>query len=517
MTERKDSREGVRLLQVLAEATTAYEQRKVLSTALVLFEDQDISTYDNLCKAGAAQLVLKCLEKATTECFYDVATSCCQLLEQLLRCSPIVGEKFFHRFGTHAVTLLVALLYNHWNPALLNAMQTLFRHFASWHVNLKSTHNWKFLLRLIHTVIKNHKKYAHPLLLMATILLSGWTSVPENKLVVSQFPSLMDDMILMTLSKCSTDVMLNVAIILRHLVWDARNKVRFVAKSGFLECVEELLQSENEQCIRCAIDILGQLAMEKGARVPICKYKSSLFVRNLQEMLASSGQRLGAIQVLLRMIERDTASVLLEKQPELISFLSACPCRDYGDHFTTMAAKILNRFARHLPITHGAHPLMVDGLMQVAESPREEARFWTARALMEQSQMKATAFYLARSPLLVSVVKLANDPSPEVRSVATEVLLRLVEDTSNMNRLASNSEVMNVVLENAQQVCHFRASGRTAVQIILAFMRHEKHRKRFVKQFGFVASLSRYGTLPGEKPYLKRESLKIVRMLAPLM
>ena len=78
-------RQGVEILEVLAECSDRKEQRAVLRLALAAFEHQTPDNIDQLCDFGAVKLLIKCLEKSSTEAIDDVTTSFCQLIELILR------------------------------------------------------------------------------------------------------------------------------------------------------------------------------------------------------------------------------------------------------------------------------------------------------------------------------------------------------------------------------------------------------------------------------------------------
>jgi hypothetical protein len=513
----EDKLQGVQLLQVLAEASSTQEQRIVVNLALIAFHDQKTSVYDKLCDAGAVHLVMKCLKKASAEAIYDVATSLCQLIEQLLRCSVDTAVKFFHQHGAELVSTLVALFYKHCNPSLEASMRVLFRRLASLRISLPMTTRGSFLVCMVQRIVRHHRDDRKGLASIASMLLSGWTRHRESKVFVAQFPGLLDDILDYALSENSQDKVY-VACLFCNLAWEVRNKVELVKKKGFLESLELFLRDGDQQTKLAAVNTVRQLATEKGVRVLICKHNKSSIVQALHLSLEHTDAKMSAVQAILRLIEKQTATRLVKRCPDLIPHLSSLSTNVDEHAVATMAAHSLKRLAHYISISHDAHPAWIEALLLVAGSPRPRIRFWVAKALLEQTQSKTNAFYMARTPMIMkSVVKLASDSSSLVKCTATEALLCIASDSSNKNLIVSNSEVMEVIVANAQQVSQYHEPGRAAVQMILALVSHDNLKNRLAKHLGLVASLSMYGTLPHGDIDLRRLSLQGVRTLAPLM
>jgi hypothetical protein len=233
-----------------------------------------------------------------------------------------------------------------------------------------------------------------------------------------------------------------------------------------------------------------------------------------------------AIHTLLRLIGQDTMPLLMKKPTTIIRRLTACATgpsqseRDDPDSTKVLAAHSLKRLACYTSVCDKYHPDLLDALTTVANSGDRRIRMWAVKGIREQSLSSTGRFYIARSPdMLAVLVGLArNDCCRQVRFQATEALLTLASDSSNAKRMVNSSDVLETLVENADQAKSYPASGRSSIQAILALACHRTaNKQRVAKTFGLVESLCSYGVSRDDDNELKKAALHCVIVLAPLM
>jgi hypothetical protein len=117
-----------------------------------------------------------------------------------------------------------------------------------------------------------------------------------------------------------------------------------------------------------------------------------------------------------------------------------------------------------------------------------------------------------------TLTQLARDDNVDVQAAAVEALQNLAADTTNVKRLAMDSDLLEVFVSNAEGSGEILAAARRhAVQALLSLASHRSTKRRIAKQYGLVASLSRYAMSEDNDDELKRAAIHGVILLAPLM
>ena len=130
--------------------------------------------------------------------------------------------------------------------------------------------------------------------------------------------------------------------------------------------------------------------------------------------------------------------------------------------------------------------------------------------------MPGSSFFMARVRQIMStVITLARDVNLAVKANAMEALQNLATNRVNVRRLAANSDLLELFVQNV--VGGGVAVRRHAVQGLLSLAIHRSTKQRVAKQQGLVESLSRYGISEDDDVELKRAAIHGVLLLAPLM
>lgn len=506
-------RDSVKLFELLAEASDPKIEIEILQITASFLAKQSSYECRFLCDSGAPALVLKCLHRCKQSGNDCVIVLMCDLLGHLLFKSSDNAAEFFHDHGVELVTLLFVLLGKQNETPSQKALIGFFHRLGSIDISLLSTRNWHILVILLQKLMHVNDIRG----LIATMLLSAWTRGGGNKILVARQPNALKRVLDCALATRNLHIRFYLAQLLSNLATEQPNPSTLIKTKGFLKALELFLAVGHGPTKAVTIRTVEMLASDKSTKVLICNHNRSSIIKTISANLEVPDYQTASARAIFRLIERKTASKLINRCPDLIPNLICLSSKKWIEkETTTVAAYSLLRLAKYISASHKAHPITMEALLYLSSSSDETIRVWAALALLEQSKNQTNAFVLIRSPLVIkALVTLANDMKKSIRNLIIQTMLRIASDVANMKVLIFNSELLEAVVNHAIVEIGQGRFANEAIELILAFANLKSTHARLAKQFGLVESLALHGVLPTAGEKLRRQSLQAVSMLAP--
>jgi hypothetical protein len=489
--------------------------------------DHNVATLHNqLVKAGAPSVLLRCLERALEdEKRRDEVDPICQLLCMLYRCSDRQAEDSLVAVGGELYPFLIAILFLGKTRQVWKVPESayqLIHRLRTLEVNLRAMRHSGPLLRLFREVIENVdvsvdlEPLYHVMELLATLSRNS-----ESKTLVIDYPGLFDSVVLKFSNSFRPGRKVNRGVIhfLHALALSSRNKGIMVEKHEFFRLLFLLLHDDDVDTRRETLVTLKLIAMENFGRSTLFVYWGHRFVDSLIRSVRIEEVAVASLEVLIQLICRDTAMMMC-KHKDLLDRLTCLASAKSGiTQSSPLAAHAIKRLSTYVPLNGKGMWALLEAIVQLSSSEHHRIRLWGARAFVEQSQMPACSFVIMRTPHVVDLItELLMDENPTVKSNAIAAVFNLACSPMNLRVMGRNRLLMDALADaitDCKQVDD--AARRQAVLTILCLANHQKSMKMVAKQHNVVASLSRYGVSADEDKDLKKAALHGVIWLVPHM
>ena len=523
------------VLQVLATSKDIRKRHSALHfaiTALNKSENDDKLTV----VPSAITLVLRCLENEcymdTHKTHFEIVKTYLQLISTMFQLSSAsIALKTFENIGADLMTMLIALHCDKFGGLVCQPLVLkLVDQFAGIsEISLAQVRGKKCLVNLLQRVIRGDFPLPPRSCAIGIQLLSSWADQPQNKHIILNQPGLLGDILCSAKGKPvagDETTTLYTANFLFEITWETQRKSELVVKEGFLETLLCFLNSHHQPTYggldtrRKTTNTIGQLATEAVCRVVICKHGCGSILKALIRGIDVPELCEATSRALLRLISQDTALYILKKVPNIIEQLVQCGQVSCTSEAPPVAAHCLKRISSFITVRNKTNSDLVDALTCLSGADHKNVRFWAAKGLCEQVKSSTGRFFVARDEkVLQMLIGLArNDSNGIIRSFATDALVLLASDTVNAKRLAGNSDVLEIFVQNAQLVHRLSSAGRASIQAILSLASHKTaDKKRVAKTLDLVATLSEYGVSKDTDHTLKSAALHCVIILAPYM
>lgn len=498
----------------------------VLAIALLAFDHDVEKVHDQLVQAGAATVLMRCLDRAMgEEDGWEEVDPICQLLCMSFRCSDQQGAQSFTDIGAELCPLLFSVLFiSNSYPSLEtppSALQLL-RRLATLEVNLPAMSNSAQLLRCFRQIIEECDIQTDRERLVDVVhVLVGLSQHMASKEFIMDSPGLCDSIVSRISESCRPGCELNLetANLLRNLAWHPGNKATIAGKKALVKLLVLLAGDRKVETRLAAIETLKHLASDGYGRSKLAS--SQCKGRLLKALFDATGceeTQEQALETMMSFVSRSTAFDMCKNEKLLLMLTNLASCGS-DSKSSTIAAQTVKRLATHVPANHASHSALLDVILTMASSEFHRIRFWAAKAFVEQSLIPGSSFFMVRIHQVVqTLTQLARDQNVDVQAAAVEALQNLAADTTNVKRLAMDSDLLEVFVSNAEGSGEVLAAARRhAVQALLSLASHRSTKRRIAKQYGLVASLSRYAMSEDNDDELKRAAIHGVILLAPLM
>jgi len=514
-----------KLLEDIATLPSPQEQKEVIQLALVFFDHHDTKEHDELVEAGAITILTRRLQRVMHGKQDDQAQMdpLCLLLCMVLRCSNEFAEEAFKGIGTDLVSVLFDILLQEDNKedcALAEAVSSvcpLLDRLSSLVVSLEEVEKSNQLIGLLQYFFQKQRGHDVKVQMHAIKMLSGLTQHPDSKIYASRVGGLLEDVLGVAMESASTEMQLYSAKILKHFSWESRNKALLLKKKDFLKLLLNLNTVDLDTSLEVLLSLL-QLSTDKEAKTALVSYDNGAVLKALTEAAKNTQLLPTAIDTILYLVARSTAPQIISQEALLATVLSTAVGSTPS---ATTAAQTLKRLATFIPVGDSSHPNLMDAVVSISASKIAQVRLWAAKALVEQSRMMATAFYIARDTnVMDTLLRLAMDSSNLVKAAAVETLLNLSNDQSNVKRIAVSEDALQILQHVVESDGKDQASciaRRRAVQVLLTLANHRSAKSRVAKQLGLVTALSKFAVSQDPDEELKHAALHGVIILAPLM
>jgi hypothetical protein len=496
-----------------------------LAIALLAFDHDVGKVHDQLVQAGAATVLMRCLDRAMgEEDGWEEVDPICQLLCMSFRCSDQQGAQSFTGIGAELCPLLFSVLFiSNSYPSLEtppSALQLL-RRLATLEVNVPAMSSSAQLLRCFRQIIEVCDIQTDRERLVDVLhVLVGLSQHRASKEFIMDSPGLCDSIVSRISESCRPGCELNLetANLLRNLAYHPGNKATMAGKKGLIKLLVLLAGDRKVETRLAAIESLKHLASDGHGRSKLASQCKGKLLKTLFDATGYEETQEQALETMMSFVSRSTAFDMCKDEKLLLMLTNLASCGS-DSKSSTIAAQTVKRLATHVPANHASHGALLDVILKMASSEFHRIRFWGAKAFVEQSLIPGSSFFMVRIHQVVqTLTQLARDDNVDVQAAAVEALQNLAADTTNVKRLAMDSDLLEVFVSNAEGSGEILAAARRhAVQALLSLASHRSTKRRIAKQYGLVASLSRYAMSEDNDDELKRAAIHGVILLAPLM
>lgn len=496
-----------------------------MKLALLAFDHDFTSIHDELCGAGAVEVLMRCLQQIVISNRAHRKEKCqiCQLIELTYRgCSPKVTIHSLNSIAAELIILLFSILKVSEAPwkGAYNPVRALLQHIASFELSVSSIKDSDKLLSFLLKMISPEQK-KESISQVAMHILAGLTKHRESKLHIMQnHPTLLQKVLTCCQDRVDGPVKLETAKLLHNISVHVSNKALMTQKM-IMEQLLDLAETQYATATRIqALMALRNLSVEAKGKIFIATYSGGLAIQCLLRAATDHNLNHIVVDIFLNVACYMTASAL-GNQEGVIDTIAAL-ANEPDSYLAEKAAQTLKRFSTHISVSHNAHPALFDAILFLSRTTKHSrVKLWMAKAFLEQARLSVSSFVLVRSPeALQQLCKLARNKSVDIQLPAIEALRALCASFSNMKRIATNSAILETLVQVVE-----RSNGgdekelmvaRQAILAILNLIDHRSARRRAAKHAGVVASLSHYGMSSDDDEELKIAALHGVVLLAPL-
>ena len=500
------------------------DRLSVLKLALLTFDHDIVSVHDELCNAGVLVLLMRCLQRATTDSVinWDEAHQICLLMEMAYRCSDDAAVDSIRSIGTEQIILLLnILIQDDVSKECHESIQALFNRISSLEIPLLAFEQSSELIAFVQHSLR-FRKDNESIARQAMRMLASLTKDVESQLYVMRIPTFLDCILSCSQAALGAELRLEVAKVLQNLTLHPNNKSSMINHVILEQLIGLAATYQTTETRLEAISALKNLSVEVKGKTLLSSFCGGKAVKTLIRAANHPVLRKLAMETLLNLVCYQTTSLMCD-QSGLVELMLGFAWGENAD-VAEKAAHFLKRIATHISACHKAHPSLFDAILSLSKITKNwRVRFWATKAFLEQSKLSGSSFVLVRSPeALTELCILARDKHVEIQVTAVETLLILTTSHSNMRRIATNTGLLETFVYvigkcSVHKEEEIRSIGRMAVLAILHLTIHRSAFKRAAKHNGVVSSLSRYGMSDDHDEELKKAALHGVILLAPQM
>lgn len=511
-------------LPAIKVATTGRQRLNVLQLALISFDHFNAESHDMTVQAGFIGVLMKCLQNAiTSEQGAKEAEKICSLATMIFRCSKETAIITITSSMKEIVILLIPIIAStcRMEPTDKCSREAvrLWMRLCIHSIPLNDYTDKETLLLLAVRAIRVGTSLKTSIHLSALHFIAQLSKHPDNRVTIMQFPGLIDAIMDRSYNDKCPHVVTECMKIIEGLLCDARNRAEYITRPRSLGILVKQCRSRNTSACHYAVGSLKQLSIEASLRRKMSGPEiMAAIIRLVIIPSPSTPTKRECLQTMSNLICAETAHHFMAYSGLLMELAKVATCSS-SEQLKALAARTIKRISTHVHPMDTNHRELFEAIETMSFTKGRLVQLWTARALVEQSLLPGSSFFMVQTPNILSIfIRLAATKNTDVKAAVFEALANLAQEPENAKRISASTNILELLVRTVRERhAESEEASRQAVRAVLLMASNRSSTKRIAKHFGLVSCLSGYGTSSDKDYELKQAALHGVVVLAPLI